>query len=576
MNEINVPHNVVPFARDVGFFRARAQEHARAGRMLEALELFRLMAERAQESVQHLEVAAHYSAMGAYELSNAWVYELLQRGEHVAACFFTLGGNYFAIQDHRRAQDCLLTALRLEPEGHFAEQAESMLDMLDESVHEQDMGERRADRALRRGMQALESGQPERAVRWLTYAMRKGGEDVETMALLGFAYLSCDRPKDGLACARRAYRRGKGNVFALCAMACALYALNYPVLCVKYLDLAEQAAQTPQEYALLCQTACETGAHDLVLMLLRAVHAEQPFSPSLLHMLAAACWNTGQVRQALQHWGTLRRLEPDNLVASARHEYAKAHVLLQGDVQEPPEPEEMCPYRMELSPEDCIEKLLSVQQTIRQGTEALQARFDQDTELAHILLWGLTVQDEQDATRFAMLSLLGSLRGERADRMLLALLTDTTQSEALKREAMSILVKRGLCGPYYMELGGRILRVMGQIATMQDRLSPMCERILQVAVDRLTPRYGDVVQEISGIWLPYIQQLEDPGQSLTNPRIWATALEAAYCILYQRTWSPRRLCTQHGISGRILIRYTRRLLRAMPGAAHDAAAQKGE
>lgn len=569
-----MPHNVVPFARDVGFFRARAQEHARAGRMLEALELFRLMAARAEDPLRQLEVAAHYSAMGAYELSNGKVYELLQRGEHAAACFFALGGNYFAMQDHRRAQDCLLTALRLEPEGHFAEQAESMLDLLDESVQEQGAGERRGDKALQRGMQALESGEPERAARWLAYAMRKGGEDVETMALLSFAYLSSDRLKDGLACARRAYRRGKDNVFALCAMACALYALNYPVLCAKYLDLAEQAAQTPQEHALLCQSACETGAHDLVLMLLRAVHAEQPFSSALLHMLAAACWNTGQVRQALQHWGTLRRLEPCNLVASVMQERAKARVL-QGDVQEPPEPEDMCAYRMELSPEDCIEKLLRVQQTIRQGMDALQAQFDQDAELANILLWGLTVQDEHDATRFAMLSLLGSLRGERADRMLLALLTDTTQREALKREAMSLLVKRGLCGPYYMELGGRVLRVMGQTAAMQGRLSPMCERILQVAVDRLTPRYGDVVQALSGIWLPYIQRLEDPAQSLGNPRVWAAALEAAYCIFYQRAWSPRQLCAQQRLSGRILVRYTRRLLRAVSGAAPAGAAQKG-
>ncbi len=559
MDETRVPHNVVPFARDAGFLRARAQDHVRAGRMLEALELYRLLAGREDANpLQRFELAVQYSDMGAYELGNRLLYELAQSGEHLAACFFTLGRNYYVQQDVRRAQDCLLTATRLEPEGHFAEECEAMLDRLDEAL----AGERAEDRtekAMQRGVQALESGQSARAVRWLGYAESKGAGHPDAPALLCFAHLAGDRPAEALECARRAYRSDKHSVYALCAMACAMYAQRNPVLSAKFLDRAESEAETANEIALLCQCACEVGAHDMVLALLRVVHAEQPFAPNLLHMLAAAHWNIGQVRQALQHWATLRRLDPGNLVAWVMHERARAKID-QGEVQEPPSPEEACSYRMELSAEDSIDKLLTLQQVLRQGQDAMQARFESDAEFAAILAWGFTVQDEHESTRNAMLSLLGSLKGQRAERMLLALLTDAEQSEELKREVMGLLAKRGLCGPYYMESSGRVLRVMGQVVSPEVALPPNCERILQAAVDRLTPRYGDVVQELSRIWLPFVQRREQPGEPIKRPRVWIAALECAYRARNHRHVNLERLCARQRISLRALRRCMRMLL----------------
>jgi hypothetical protein len=335
-------------------------------------------------------------------------------------------------------------------------------------------------------------------------------------------------------------------------MACALYALGYPTLCAKYLDLAEEAAEQPAELALLCQSACETGAHDLALMLLRATYAEQPYVPGLLHMLAAAFWNTGQIRQALQHWATLRRLDPGNLVAWVMHERAKRRVE-QGDVQEPVA-EETCSYHMELAAEDAVEKLLEVQQTLRQGREALQKRFDTDAEFAAILAWGLTVRDENAATSFAMLTMLGTLYGERAEGMLLGVLTDPVQSDEMKREAIGLLARRGLCGPYYMERGGRVLRVMGQALPTRAELPPGCERILQAAVDRLTPRYGDVVRELSGIWLPFLDRRADPAEPLRRPRVWIAALEYVYRANVSQPVSLIRLSTLRRVSPRALRR----------------------
>lgn len=563
MKETPMPHNVVPFARDAGFLRSRARDHARAGRMLEAMELYRMLAGREpRDPLQLLELANQYSEMGAYELGNRLLFELAQNEHHVAACLFALGRNFFSMQDARRAQDCLLTAIRLEPSGPFAEEAEAILDMLDEAAAGTLAGNR-IEKAMQRGVRALETNQPERAVRWIGYAIRKGEENPEALALLCFAHLACGHPDEAMRWARRAYRRNRRSVYALCAMACALFALNNPLLCAKFLDRAQGEAALPHEIALLCQSACEVGAHDMVLSLLRAVHAEQPYTPSLLHMLAAAYWNIGQARQAQQHWATLRRLDPGNLVASVMHERAKKKAAL-GEEQEPPGPEDQCGYRIELSPEDSIEKLLIVQQTLRRGPEALQARFDADAELAAILAWGLTVQDEHDGTRNAMLSLLGSLKGEKADRMLLALLTDADQSEDIKREAMSLLTKRGLCGPFYMESGGRILRVMGQAVTPETALPSNCERILQATVDRLTPRYGDVVRDLSRIWLDFLRRRQNPEESLRRPRLWMAALECAYRARHQKEADLDRLCARQRVSPRALKRCVRLLLNETP------------
>ncbi|MCL2544337.1 MAG: hypothetical protein FWE77_00305 [Clostridia bacterium] len=566
MNDTPQPSNLVPFARDAGFLRARARDHLRAGRMLEALDLYRMIAGREPGDAQgQMELAALYSDMCAYELSNRLLFAQAQRGEHRAACFFALGRNFCAMQDARRAQDCLLTALRLEPGGYFAEEAEALLDGLDEAVAP-GPGAGRVDKAIRRGMQALETGRPDSAARWIGYALRKRGEDADTLTLLCFAHLNAGRPREGLRAARRAYRRDRHSVYALCAMASALFALDSPALCAKFLREAEAEAEYAQEIALLCQTACEVGAHDMALSLLRVVQAERPYVPSLLHMLAAACWNTGQARPAMRHWATLRRLDPGDLAAGVLYERAKKRVAQgEGDAQKPPLPEDQCAYGAELPPEDAIEKLLEVQQALRKGPEALQARFDEDAGFAAILAWGLTVRDENDATRGAMLSLLGSLQGERANRMLLALLTDTDQSEQIKREAIGLLTSRGLCGPHYMESGGRVLRVMGRALSLQAALPPNCERILQAAVDRLTPRYGDVVQDLSQIWLDFLRRRKDPGEPLKRPRLWVAALEGAYRARRRaqaglEPMETERQCARRGISSRALRRRLRMLL----------------
>ena len=564
------PTNLMPFARDAGFLRARAQEHIRGGRMLEALDLYRMIAGRDPGDARgQMELAALYSDMGAYELSNRLLFAQAQRGGHEAACFFALGRNYYAMRDAHRAQDCLLTALRLGPAGPFAEEAEALLDHLDEAVAPAPAAGR-AEKAIRRGIQALEAGRPDSAVRWITYALHKRGEDGEALTLLCFAHLNAGRPRVGLEWARRAYRRDPGDVYALCAMASALYALESPALCAKFLQMAYEEAELPQEIALLCQTACEVGAHDMALSLLRAVQAERPYTPSLLHMLAAAYWNTGQVRLAARQWATLRRLDPGDQVAAAMYARAEKKIemeAVQGDAQEPLPPplEEQCVYGAELSPEDAIEKLLEVQQTLRKGPEALQARFDEDAGFAAILAWGLTVRDENDATCGAMLSLLGSLQGERANGMLLGLLTDAGRSEPVKREAIGLLTIRGLSGPHYMESGGRILRVMGRTLSLQAALPLNCERILQAAVDRLTPRYGDVVQELSHIWLEFMRRREDPGEPLKRPRLWMAALECAYRIrrrerLGLEPVGMERLCVRQGVSPRGLRRRVRMLL----------------
>ena len=157
--------NLVPFARDADFLRARAREHARAGRMLEALDLYRVIAGRDPADTQgQMELAGLYSDMGAFELGNRLFFAQAQRGERAAECFFGLGRNFFAMRDARRAQDCLLTALRLEPAASFAEEAESLLDGLDEAVAG-DPASGRAEKAIRRGIQALETGRPDSAAR---------------------------------------------------------------------------------------------------------------------------------------------------------------------------------------------------------------------------------------------------------------------------------------------------------------------------------------------------------------------------------------------------------------------------
>ncbi len=560
MSEHRGKPNVVPFKRDAAYIRARAGEHQRAGRSLEALELTRLSAERAPEDAEaQLALARQYQEIGAYELANRALFALLQRGQNELECFLLLGESFYAMQDPVRADDCVLAAMRLKPEGEQADRAEAMLEDIEEMAQPA-APHGRAMQALMRGVRAMEQGESSRAIRWLSYAMDHGEGDAQGHALRAFAYLGAGEQKAALSDARQAIKRDKNSVQALCAMACALSALKSAVLSAAYLDKAQEKAETSQEVALLCQSACDTGRHDMVIALLRELRPSHPYTPQLLHMMGAAHWNIGQVQQAVQHWGTLRRVDPENLVAAHLHDMARA-ALPDGDAQEPPE--EPVSYLMELPLDACIERLISLHQQVRQGREAAQRALDEQPGFAALLRWAMTIQDADHATRRTILSLLGSLTGDKAEAMLLGALTEPGFAEEERRMVLAALAARGRTGPYHVEMRGHILRVMVQNTAPGGALPPSCERVLQGAVDRLSPRYGDVAQELSALLLPYVCGRNAPDAPLKRPGVWMAALEYVYCLRHELPMQVVRRCRELKVSPRLLKKYADRLIGAI-------------
>ncbi|MDR3050453.1 MAG: hypothetical protein LBU67_01860 [Oscillospiraceae bacterium] len=562
MSEKHPEYNVVPFARGPAYLRARAMDHQRAGRMLEALELLRVRAGRDPgDARMQLDLADQYAQMGAYELANRSLFALLQRGECPTDCLMALAENFYAQQDATRAMDCLLAAMRLRPQEEQAERIGALLDELEEEEASPPRG--RAVRAMRRGMRALETGEPQAALRWIGYAITHGVYGAGAYALRAFAYLAAEDPRRALQDARRAHRIDGQDVQALCAMACALHALGSGVLSAAFLDKGYACAKTSQDYALLCQSACETGHHDLVLQMLSTLRHAHPYAPQLLHMLAVAYWNTGQVLAAVQQWGTLRRIDAENPVIACLHRQAKEQ-LAQGDVQEPP-PEALS-YRMELPVTDCVDHLMTLHRAVQGGPDALCSRLAEDESLVALLRWALSIQDEGSATRRTVLALLASLPGAQPEKLLLEVLTDLTHGEDNKRQALAALAARGRTGPYYVDTQGHLRTAMVRATRVKVPLAPSCERVLQGATDRLAPKHGDVANALTDILLPYVCGRLEPGAPLRHPHVWVAALEYAYHLRHGGGMALRQRCARLGVSLRLLKKYAGRLLRAADAA----------
>lgn len=128
---------VIPFKQDGNFFYRRARKYMSDNNYFEALSFYTKAVELEPDNPEYLlDLAEAFTETDNFEDSNQILLGLIQQGEQVSECFFGLGCNFLGMQDYAKAQESFLKYLQLEPDGIYYEDANEILDMLEEGEYE--------------------------------------------------------------------------------------------------------------------------------------------------------------------------------------------------------------------------------------------------------------------------------------------------------------------------------------------------------------------------------------------------------------------------------------------------------
>ena len=435
---------MVPFVRNSDYLRKLALKQRGLNKPVRAIELLRLSLEKAPDDVKtKLELAKMYASAHCPALSNRILFTMLDHPMVTADCFYLLAQNFMSMRMDPLACDCLSMYLQKKPYGIHAGEAVELLELMGKETDGIVTMEDRVNARIFRVLSSLDGGKPELAIRQIHRVLALDRRNSGVHALLSFALLGAGDAESALQAARKALRYSSRDLRALCAVAVSLHALGMKAAGKCFLSRALESIEDEEDAQVACQTACEMKEHTFVKQLLKDLEQQAPYAVDLLHPLATASFNSGDLEEARRCWRLILRLNPMDSVARYRLTQANQETL-----------EKEIPYTTQVPLSETLLRLSMFREWMKEGKEQLVKRWTEDSELSYMLRWGL--ESMEPGIPQAMISILSMLEDEKAKNLLKEILCDAQIGNFIKHTALAALCLMDQKGPFYALISHRL------------------------------------------------------------------------------------------------------------------------
>ncbi len=320
-SQMDRPENVIAMKLDASYFFERGMRFLQRNDLARAVKAFQRTVEYEPDNpVNYCNLAGVLAELGDFEASNELLHYVLEHMDpHMSECWFYLANNYANLGDYDAAEEHLLRYLDHDPDGEYAAEAEEMLSILiDEFGGGKAIERRRREEARAETMQAiqdgryfLENGQFEVAVEWLEQVVEADPSHIAARNNLSLAYYYTGQYEKALAMAESVLDRQPDNLHALCNRAILLQHFGDEARLARAVEPLLKVIPLHPDIAMkVAITLGFVGRHaDALLAFRRLARLVPPHHPMLLHGLAAAHANLGNLRAAESLWRQLVRIE---------------------------------------------------------------------------------------------------------------------------------------------------------------------------------------------------------------------------------------------------------------------------
>ncbi|WP_207892479.1 tetratricopeptide repeat protein [Paenibacillus pinisoli] len=533
---------IIPVQWDATFFFERAVRSLDRFHYDKALKYFRRAVEYEPDNpVNHCNMAGIMSEMGNYKESNevlSWILDELD--PEMTECHFYMANNFANMEMYESAEQSLVRYLQEDAEGHYLDEAEEMMELLQYELERpmplkniksrQGMVEHDQARAL------LEEGKFTEAVRILEEIAEQQPDFLAARNNLALAYYYMGLFDKAKACIQGVLEHEPGNLHALCNLAI-FYQHEEDTENLKGLvELLTKTVPFHQEHAFkLATTMGILGEHDVAhghfVRLIKDGEAQQ--DPCLHHYAAVAAYNSGRLNDAERLWRSTMKLDPSSGVAPY---YLDQLQLIRGGETASP-----ISYHYHLPFEEQF-KLWE------KSSDGMPDHLKRDPLVRSSFFWALRHGDQH--TKLQVIQAFGMIADNEVKDVLRAFLLEPEEDDYLKKIAVFVLRTMGVQEPLRVMLEGKETviepnRVPSRLPEWDDKW----EAVAQAAISRMSKHY-DLVQQhdMMTLWVEFLTRVYPNVPKLAKPEGWAAALEYLTAKMHRRAISYHEVSVRYGTS----------------------------
>lgn len=533
--------NVITVQMDATFFFERAVHSLDRNRYDKALKYFRRAVEFEPDNpVNHCNLAGVLSETGDYEESNRILQHIVEQIDpSMTECYFYMANNYANMENYEAAEEALVYYLEHDPNGHFLEESEEMMELLS---YELERPTKLSSIKSREGMfehdkarTLLEEGKFSEAVRILEKLVKKSPEFLAARNNLALAYYYMGLFDKALAAIRQVLELEPGNLHALCNLAI-FHQHNGDEEHLGEL-LVSLRKTYPMHYDHVFKLATTMGIlseHETAYRLFRRLlkTGESGLDPCLYHYTAVAACNIGKYAEAEKLWRTVEKLDPGTDIP--RYYLEQMKEVAGGN-------QKTLGYHYHLP----FEEQFRVLETAADGIPDHMRR---DPLVRSSFFWALRHGDVE--TKLQVIQAFGIIADSEVEDALREFLLDPEEDEYLKKVAIFVLRNMRAKEPIFVNLDGRETPLAStpwspNLPLWKDEW----QEVMETALRKMEKRYDMIQQhDLETLWVEFLTRVYPDVPKIGKVEGWAAALEYLTAKMHRREISYHEVSVRYGVS----------------------------
>lgn len=581
MEQLKQKPKIVAFDQSAGFFSRQAQKFAEQNRFADALRYSRMAAEKEPDNAQYrLELAQLYTEMCYYEASNEILLYMVQRyGVQMPECFFSVGCNFMGLAEYDRARESLIHYLQVDPYGEYMEDAQEMLEAIDEyqrMIYDEDGEEEDPERRALfykadKARSLMENGDFRGAIKLFEEILKQDPSLIFVKNNLAFALQSQHEGQRAMQLCREVLEQDPENLHALCNLALFMRDADSQADLTAYTRrIATMPLEENDDILKAGMTLCELGCHKEAQGRLKEMLERRPYEMRVLHALAMTYYNLGDYKAAARLWGEMLRLDAGDTIAA--YYRGKAQQALETGRPE----RKTYPYPYQVPYDEILTRIRTLGEWIwAPKSSRAKERWKEDPDFVNLVLWGLNLGDM--TIRRALLGLLGSFGDEKAQSILRGFLLRKSEPDSVKREIFGLLRQAGAKEPYIAYMDGEIVEVHVNLLPPETAELTRSQRVVLEKAMEVAQRegWGEVLEPMAILWCRAVRNLNWTNREGLHAQQWAAAL--AFEASRQAGMEPvrTRVAKVYHTTPGTLKKYHERLVQALQTKEEGAGEHEG-
>ncbi|TNJ61048.1 tetratricopeptide repeat protein [Paenibacillus hemerocallicola] len=534
--------NVITVQMDATFFFERAVHSLDRNRYDKALKYFRRAVEFEPDNpVNHCNLAGVLSETGDYEESNRILQQIVEQIDpSMTECYFYMANNYANMENYEAAEEALVYYLEHDPNGHFLEESEEMMELLG---YELERPTKLNSIKSREGLfehdkarKLLEEGKFSEAVRILEKLVKKSPDFLAARNNLALAYYYMGLFDKALATIRQVLDLEPGNLHALCNLAI-FHQHNGDQEQLNELLLSLRKTY-PMHYDHVFKLATTMGIlseHETAYRLFRRLlkTGESGLDPCLYHYTAVAACNIGKYAEAEKLWRTVEKLDPGTDIP--RYYLEQLREVENGTSKK------ALSYHYHLPFEEQF-------RVLEMAADGIPDHMKRDPLVRSSFFWALRHGDVE--TKLQVIQAFGIIADSEVEDALREFLLDPEEDEYLKKVAIFVLRSMRAKEPIYVNLDGRETPLASSpwspnLPIWKDKW----QEVMEAALHKMDKRYDMIQQhDLETLWVEFLTRVYPDVPKIGKVEGWAAALEYLTAKMHRREISYHEVSVRYGIS----------------------------